>query len=102
MTIWTAGCDRQPSLNWPRFILGYDGLPTKDPEELRASWFSGGANSGSLVEYLQGFAHTCAVMQTREALERVAYEMMEDRRKDGVVYVETRFAPVFHVDKGLH
>jgi len=41
-------------------------------------------------------------MQTEEALERVAYEMLEDMRDDGVVYVETRFAPVFHTDKGLH
>ena len=37
-----------------------------------------------------------------EALERIAYEMMEDMKKDGVVYVETRFAPVFHTDKGMH
>jgi len=41
-------------------------------------------------------------MQTNEALERVAYEMMEDMYRDGVVYVETRFAPVFHTEKGLH
>ncbi len=41
-------------------------------------------------------------MQTDEALERVAYEMMEDMHRDGVVYVETRFAPVFHTEKGLH
>ena len=41
-------------------------------------------------------------MQTEESLERVAYEMLEDMKKDGVVYVETRFAPVFHTLKGLH
>ena len=41
-------------------------------------------------------------MQTPEALERVAYEMLQDMRDDGVVYVETRFAPVFHTSKGLH
>ena len=38
-------------------------------------------------------------MQTDEALERVAYEMMEDMYADGVVYVETRFAPVFHTER---
>ncbi len=79
----------------------YDKLPTKDPGEL-AEWFHRGANRGSLPLYLEGFAHTTGVMQTDEALERVAYEMMEDMKKDGVVYVETRFAPVFHTDKGLH
>ncbi len=81
--------------------LKYKKLPTKDPKEL-AEWFHRGANKGNLVEYLQGFEHTTAVMQTKEGLERVAYEMMEDMHKDGVVYVETRFAPVFHRAKGLY
>ena len=40
-------------------------------------------------------------MQTEEALERVAYEQTEDLSRDGVVYFETRFAPVFHTRKGL-
>ena len=80
---------------------GYDRLPTQDAGEL-ASWFHRGAGRGSLPLYLEGFEHTCGVMQTEEALERVAYEMMEDMRADGVVYIETRFAPVFHTRKGLH
>ena len=78
----------------------YDGLPTRDPEEL-ARWFHQGANQGSLAKYLEGFRHTIAVMQTEEALERVAYEQAEDLSRDGVVYYETRFAPVFHTTKGL-
>ena len=80
---------------------GYGKLPTTDPREL-ARWFHRGARRGSLPLYLEGFAHTCGVMQTDVALERVAYEMMEDMHTDGVVYVETRFAPVFHMDGGLH
>jgi adenosine deaminase len=79
----------------------YTELPTSDAGQL-ADWFHRGAQRGSLPLYLEGFAHTCAVMQTEEALERVAYEMLEDMRDDGVVYVETRFAPVFHTAKGLH
>jgi len=78
----------------------YKGLPTADPEAL-AQWFHRGANQGSLAKYLEGFAHTIAVMQTEEALERVAYEQAGDLSKDGVVYFETRFAPVFHAQKGL-
>lgn len=81
--------------------LNYKKLPTSDPEEL-AAWFHRGANKGSLVEFLQGFTHTTSVMQTKEGLERVAYEMMEDMKNDGVCYVETRFAPVFHLEKGLY
>jgi adenosine deaminase len=81
--------------------IGYTGLPTTNTGEL-AEWFHRGAQRGSLPLYLEGFAHTTAVMQTEEGLERVAYEMMEDMKNDGVVYVETRFAPVFHTDRGLH
>jgi len=81
--------------------LNYKKLPTKDPEEL-ASWFHSGANKGSLVEYLKGFEHTTAVMQTKDGLERAAYEMLEDMKRDGVAYVETRFAPVYHTTKGLY
>ncbi len=79
---------------------GYAELPTADPEAL-AQWFHRGANQGSLAKYLEGFTHTIAVMQTEEALERVAYEQAEDLSRDGVVYFETRFAPVFHTQKGL-
>src|SRR5208283_5060188 len=78
----------------------YDQLPSEDPEEL-ARWFHQGANQGSLPKYLEGFAHTIAVMQTEEALERVAYEQAEDLSRDGVVYFETRFAPIFHTRNGL-
>ena len=78
----------------------YQQLPSEQPEEL-ARWFHQGANQGSLPKYLQGFVHTIAVMQTEEALERVAYEQAEDLSQDGVVYFETRFAPIFHTQKGL-
>ncbi len=81
--------------------LKYSKLPTNDAGEL-ADWFFRGANKGNLVEYLQGFEHTCGVMQTKDALTRVAYEMMEDMKNDGVCYVETRFSPVFHTSKGLY
>jgi len=80
--------------------VGYVGLPSSDSKAL-AEWFHQGANQGSLAKYLEGFAHTIAVMQTEEALERVAYEQAEDLSKDGVVYFETRFAPIFHTKKGL-
>jgi adenosine deaminase len=78
----------------------YYELPTRNPTEL-AQWFHQGANHGSLPKYLEGFTHTIAVMQTEAALERVAYEQAEDLSKDGIIYFETRFAPIFHTKKGL-
>src|SRR6266567_12244 len=79
----------------------YDRLPSTDASQL-AEWFHQSAVRGSLPLYLQAFEHTCGVMQTEEGLERVAYEMLEDMKNDGVVYVETRFAPLLHTRKGLH
>jgi adenosine deaminase len=78
----------------------YKDLPTDDSQEL-GKWFFRGANQASLAKYLKGFVHTIAVMQTEEALERVAYEQAEDLSKDGVIYFETRFAPIFHTRQGL-
>jgi adenosine deaminase len=79
---------------------GYEGLPTHDPEAL-ASWIARGARRKDLVLYLESFAHTVGVMQTREALTRVARECAEDLNADGVVYAEVRFAPELHLTRGL-
>jgi adenosine deaminase len=75
-------------------------LPTHDQEEL-GHWFSESANSGSLVRYLETFDHTVGVMQTEEALERVARECVVDLADDGVVYAEVRYAPEQHVGQDL-
>lgn len=81
--------------------IGYRGLPTTDPGQL-ARWFANETPSRNLVRYLEGFTHTVAVMQTREALERVARECVEDLAEDGVIYAEVRFAPELHTEAGLH
>ncbi|ROP40053.1 adenosine deaminase [Saccharothrix texasensis] len=79
---------------------GHQGLPTTDPVALGA-WFRDNANSGSLVRYLEGFAHTCGVMQDESSLVRVASEAVQDLAADGVVYAEIRYAPELFTDKGL-
>jgi len=75
-------------------------LPEYDPDSL-SQWFFEGAKSRNLPEYLKGFKITTGVMQTQKALYRVAFEMMEDMKKDGIVYVETRFSPLYHTKFGL-
>ena len=82
--------------------IAYAALPTRDPDEL-ASWFKPAPGEGgrSLVRYLEAFDHTVAVMQTAEAIERVAAEEVEDLAADGVVYAEVRFAPEQHLREGL-
>lgn len=79
---------------------GYDRLPTNDPDDL-AAWFVEGAARRSLPRYLEPFEHTVGVMQTPEALHRVAAECAEDLADDGVVYAEIRFAPELHLEDGL-
>ncbi|MDH3464018.1 MAG: adenosine deaminase [Acidimicrobiia bacterium] len=78
---------------------GYEYLPAPDLAGLEA-WFDQ-SESGSLERYLEAFDHTIAVMQTYDAIERVAYEAVIDLSGDGVVYAELRFCPAQHTSMGL-
>src|SRR5215218_7562809 len=66
-------------------------LPRDDAEGL-AEWFHEGAYRHDLTLYLETFAHTVGVLQSADALVRVARECAEDLADDGVVYAEVRFA----------
>ena len=79
---------------------GYRDLPAGDAESL-GRWFRQAADSGSLVQYLETFAHTVGVMQRPEAIHRVARECALDLAADGVVYAEVRFAPELSTASGL-
>ena len=79
---------------------GYSKLPASDAAGL-ARWFAESADSGSLERYLETFVHTVGVMQTPEALQRVAAECAQDLAADGVVYAEVRYAPEQHLGGGL-
>jgi len=81
---------------------GYRSLPTTDPAELGGLISAAAAQHGNLELYLETFKHTVGVMQTRDALIRVAAECAEDLAADGVVYAEVRFAPELHVTAGLN
>src|ERR1700680_3858360 len=79
---------------------GYRDLPGDNAEDLTKR-LTEGAHRGHLEIYLDAFRHTVAVMQTPDALRRVAAECAEDLAADGVVYAEVRFAPELHVARGL-
>ncbi len=72
-------------------------LPSYSEEGLMDTVFK--EKYADLVEYLNGFQYTVAVMQTPEALERVAYELVYDSYNEGVRYIEPRFAPQLHANK---
>ena len=54
-------------------------LPSYTEEGLKEKVFKKKYNS--LVEYLKGFAYTCAVLQNQESLERTAYEILRTRNQ---------------------
>lgn len=60
-----------------------------------------GRQFGSLVEYLRGFDITLRVMQTEAALERIAFELAEDAHRENVLYMEVRYSPMLHTQRGL-
>ncbi|WP_370946615.1 adenosine deaminase [Amycolatopsis sp. cg5] len=80
--------------------IGYKALPSGDSEALRR-WFRDAADAGSLVSYLETFAHTCGVLQSEDALVRVAAEAVEDLAEDGIVHAEVRYAPELFRERGL-
>src|SRR6478736_6067680 len=90
----------------PRTVLelaqetGYNDLPADNEEELTQR-LTEGAHRGHLEIYLDAFRHTVGVMQTPDALRRVAAECAADLAADGVVYAEVRFAPELHTERGL-
>ena len=74
-------------------------MPAPDADSLREYMTVDDARN--LEDYLERFAITLSVMQAEPALERIAYELAEDSAKDGVRYIEVRYAPVLNVREGL-
>src|SRR5690349_5454209 len=74
-------------------------MPRAEPEALRD--YMRVSDAHSLEEYLTRFDVTLSVMQTSEALERIAFELAEDAAGEGVRYIEVRFAPILNVAGGL-
>ena len=60
-----------------------------------------GKTRGSLEDYIKRFDITLSVMQTPQALSRTAYELIEDVSKENVRYIEIRYSPILHTEKGM-
>ena len=74
-------------------------MPRDDADALRE--YMRVDDARNLEDYLARFDVTLSVMQTAEALERIAYELAIDAARDGVRYIEVRYAPVLNVRGGL-
>ncbi|AJC49064.1 adenosine deaminase [Allofrancisella guangzhouensis] len=75
-------------------------LPYQNPKEL-SNWFYEEFSSKNFERCFKAFDLSCAVMQTEDAIERVAFEFAEDHALQNVIYAEARFCPYFHRIKGL-
>jgi adenosine deaminase len=74
-------------------------LPAGDPEALGR--FMRVDDAANLEDYLRRFDITIPLLQTPEAIERVAYEMVEDASRDNVRYLEVRYCPELSRTRGL-
>ena len=74
-------------------------VPRDDAEALRE--YMRVDDARSLEDYLARFDVTLGVMQSADALERIAYELAIDAARDGVWYIEIRYSPVLNVKRGL-
>lgn len=54
-----------------------------------------------LAEYLTCFDYVLPLLQTKKALELAAYDVIRQAAKENVIYIEVRFAPMFHCQNGL-
>ncbi|GAC1649969.1 MAG: adenosine deaminase [Candidatus Dormibacteraceae bacterium] len=55
----------------------------------------------SQADYIKYFDDAIAVMQTEAALERIAYELCVDSAAENIDYLEVRWAPRLHLNRGL-
>ncbi|XP_030588681.1 adenosine deaminase [Archocentrus centrarchus] len=57
---------------------------------------------GTLTSFLEKFnEYMHVVAGDREAIKRIAYEFVEDKANEGVVYVEVRYSPHFLANSGV-
>lgn len=54
-----------------------------------------------LKEYLKSFDIILRYLQTKENLSIATYDIIKSLQEDKVEYIELRFAPLLHMDKGL-
>ena len=75
-------------------------LPSIDINEIEKA-ITAPLECKSLDEYLKAFEIPNLVMQSKDSLRRITFELFEDAAEENVKYMEVRFAPLLHTLKGL-
>ena len=55
----------------------------------------------NLNDYLEKFALSSSLLQTKERLEETTYTLFKKLSMENVIYAEIRFAPIKHIEKDL-
>ena len=74
--------------------------PAITPEEYKKS-FIAPLKCNDLADYIKRAAKGFELMQTKEQLRLVTFDLFEQLKADNVIYAEIRFAPLLHTTKGL-
>ncbi len=75
-------------------------LPANEASALKRTMGFGRIHE-NLVEYIGTFDLVCASMRSKEAIERVAFELVADAASENVWVIEPRFYPKFLMRDGL-
>lgn len=75
-------------------------LPAKTEKEL-TKLISVPEECESLNDFLRCFELPLSLLQTREGIRRAVRLVLEEQKREGVIYAEIRFSPQLHTRKGL-
>ncbi|MCL2178425.1 MAG: adenosine deaminase [Proteobacteria bacterium] len=75
-------------------------LASHSPEELKRA-LKLGMPCENLADYLRVFSTTLSVLQDAASLERIAFELAEDAHQENVGYLEVRYSPALHTERGM-
>jgi adenosine deaminase len=75
-------------------------LGSHSPEELKRQ-LKLGMPCENLADYLRVFSTTVSVLQELASLERVAFELAEDAHQENIRYLEVRYSPALHTERGM-
>jgi len=75
-------------------------LPSNNEDDVR-NYLSVKGQVENLKTYLEKFDFTLQLMQDYDSIRRIAYELAEDAAQENITYMEVRYAPILHQQKGL-
>ena len=93
--------DGSISMGTIRVLAEKAGISLPDSDAALREKITAPENAESLLDYLAPFDFVLPMLQTKEALSLAAYDVLKQAKQDNIRYIEVRFAPTLHTEKGL-